>query len=217
MALARAGTNYDELTHTQINTIDTNAAACVSRTSTQTGRKHVSLSLVCTPHNYSESEPRTVFRTITTTTAGVFRFSENVSGGTAGVSAVAVWQLDLPHGHTLHAARVRITPATAHAGQPTTLPKVKLFSRPYNRLSPTIIATATHVWTSTAAYENGFQLTASSVAGTTIDTTTNGYFVAVRNESGTNSKKHMQVDFVSVRVAVVTTSGASSPSFSVWV
>jgi hypothetical protein len=217
MALARSATTYEELTHTALNTIDTNAAACVARTDTQTGSKHVPAYLVAPPYNGSEALPWSVFAPIYVVTGGVYKFAGSTNTATTGIAAHAVWQLDLPNGHTLTSVRVRVLPAAGHTAAPAVLPRVKLFSRPYNSETVTVLATATHTWTSTAVYHAGFQLTASSATGTTIAATSTGYFFSVRNESGSNSKKAMQVLLATVRVAVDTSSGSAAPSFSFWV
>lgn len=103
----------------------------------------------------------------------------------SNVLAVAVFNLDLPHGAVIDHASVVVDPVGGHGDLPQYPPKWDLLVAPSSGATPTIIASGTDAPANVAAYEAEHAITAPSFTHA-IDRD-NGYALKFYGEKGTNS------------------------------
>lgn len=199
--------SHEEVTSTQLNTVDTNAAGGVQRTSSHSGAKSLQPVYLGTEGGGTGA----VTDVVTFTALGAYRFHASGSSGADGTAHFAL--LGLPHGHTLNSVTISLVCAS-HVSAPATTPKITVSRHAYGTASSSTIGTAAHSGTA-GTYAAGFSLAAGiATAAQTVDLENYTYTFKIRNESGANSKGGMILRGLQANVTLDTAS--SGADFTFW-
>jgi hypothetical protein len=210
MALARAKTGGysegDEVTTTEINTINANAALAVRRVDTESGWRTVPLS-------YIGETSCSIAPLVTVASTGIVQFSHTASAVTGSV----FFGLSLPEGHTFNGMEVFLKLNTGHTAVPAQKPAAQVIAKAATATVGTVIASGVLTYASAGAYNYASAAISVSTASTVIAGATTSYTLKVTNESGTGAVGGMNILGARIYMTIDTSSGASSQGISLWV
>jgi hypothetical protein len=190
----------DLLTPTQANTIDTNAAAAIKRSSTVGGLKALPITYCGSTDSAGDKTPLYF---------NGAHYLKGIVGGAIG----AVFSLNLLHGHTLTGVRVVLMPGGVHGAQPATLPSLSI-AKISIQGTLTSLGSVTYTWVSVPVYEDvgGVYLDVLGL-NEVVNNAAYHYVAQIMPEGGANA---LDAKLCSIQAQMTVDTAEGGADFSLW-